>query len=174
MSVTTALFILTWAAILLLALAIAGLIRQLKLVLVVLERPRSSIGPRVGSRGASELRLGMNGELALPAVLLFADNECTSCDAIVNGLSSHLEILPPEISFRIVFRGAPPAAAVAVNATAVVLKDRQELFEILGVHMTPFVVVVGNDGTVIASEPIGSATRFHEFMAELKEGHIGA
>lgn len=140
MSFQNSALLLSWAAILLLALVVAGLVRQVHALGRGASRP-AGLGPAAGAPAPAFDRLG-------PGLLLFLDRECGVCADV-------LAAVPAGRPLQAIFAGPPPDEAPRPGVS--VLADEQDgLFADYRVPATPFAVLVGDDGRVRAAEPVGS------------------
>ncbi|MEU6038292.1 hypothetical protein ABZ801_23060 [Actinomadura sp. NPDC047616] len=150
MSFETSALLVTWAALLLLALVVAGLVRQVH----ALGRgaPRTTpLGPAPGSPAPGFDRLG-------PGLLLFLDRDCGVCAQVLAAAGT----LGRPV--RAIFSG--PAPADAAPAAATVLADEHDgLFAAYRIPATPFAVLVDDTGHVRAAEPVGSPEALRELAA---------
>ncbi|NDU74039.1 hypothetical protein GWI34_15535 [Actinomadura sp. DSM 109109] len=140
MSFQNSALLLSWVAILLLALVVAGLVRQVHALGQGAARP-TGLGPAVGTPAPAFDRLG-------PGLLLFLDRECGVCADV-------LDAVPPGRPLHAVFAGPPPDGPPRPGVT-VLAGEQDGLFADYGVPATPFAVLVGADGRVRAAEPVGS------------------
>lgn len=150
MSFTTSALLLSWVAILLLALVVAGLVRQVHALGRGGPAGRAELGPRPGTRAPAFDRLG-------PGLLLFLDRDCGVCSDVLAaagalGRPTHAIFSGPAPG------GLPPELAVLAG-------EGDGLFAEYGVPATPFAVVVGEDGRVRAAEPVGSPEALDELEA---------
>ena len=152
MSFQTSALIVTWAALLLLAFVVAGLVRQVHaLSSGAGARPVSS-GLRPGDR-ADLAGLGANA----PAVLLFLRATCHTC---VEALAETVAVAGDRLSVVALYEGQAPDAPPGVTA----LGDRAHLFATYGALATPFAVLVGADGRITAAAPVGSRAAVRELL----------
>ncbi|GAA2414679.1 hypothetical protein GCM10010191_25890 [Actinomadura vinacea] len=155
MSFQTSAILLSWAAILLLSLVVAGLVRQVH-ALSGGAGParREMLGPRPGSSAPEFDRLG-------PGLLLFLDRECGVCAEV-------LDSVVPDAAGRVsaIFSGPAPDGVGGTSWTGgtVLTDERDGLFVSYGVPATPFAVVVDASGRVRAAEPVGSPEALRELM----------
>jgi hypothetical protein len=151
MDFQTSALILAWAAILLLALAMSGLLRQVH-ALSTGRGPRQAAGPPVGSP-APPLGPGDQERPDLATVALFVD---TSCDVCTQSLRVAEELAATgagQVRFLAVF----PADADGFRQQRVeVIEHAQEAFEQYRIPLTPFGVVIGGDGRVERTSALGS------------------
>ncbi|WP_067458309.1 hypothetical protein [Actinomadura macra] len=154
MSFQTSALLLSWAAILLLALVVAGLVRQVHALSQAAPargaHGTTALGPAAGTRAPAFDRLG-------PGLLLFVDSECGVCTDV---LATAGELGGP---LHAIFSGAAPGTPFPGT---VLDGERDGLFADYGVPATPFAVLVGEDGRVRASEPVGSPEALRELALE--------
>lgn len=140
MSFQNSALLLSWVAILLLALVVAGLVRQVHALGQGASRPAGlSLAP--GAPAPAFDRLG-------PGLLLFLDRECGVCADV-------LAAVPDGRPLHAIFAGPPPGEAARPGVT-VLAGEQDGLFTDYRVPATPFAVLVGADGRVRAAEPVGS------------------
>ncbi|SNR91992.1 hypothetical protein [Actinomadura mexicana] len=140
MSFQNSALLLSWAAILLLALVVAGLVRQVHALGRGAARPAGP-GPAAGAPAPAFDRLG-------PGLLLFLDRECGVCGDV-------LAAVPAGRPLHAIFAGPPPDEAPRPGVS-VLAGEQDGLFADYRVPATPFAVLVGDDGRVRAAEPVGS------------------
>ena len=165
MSFLASALIVTWVAILLLALVVSGLVRQVH-GLTSGAAGSAVLGPRPGTRAPEYRRLaaGATGTL----VLLFLAEDCRSCAEVLDETArlatgtAEAGVLPRAL-YRTV-PDPPPAAPFPV------LTEAARLFDAYDVPVTPFAVVVDADGRVRRSVPVGSAAALRELL-EAAAGH---
>ncbi|MUN36077.1 hypothetical protein [Actinomadura litoris] len=150
MSFQDSALLLSWAAILLLALVVAGLVRRVH-ALGGGARGPGALGPAAGARAPAFDRLG-------PGLLLFLDRDCGACADV---LAAAGDLGGP---LHAVFAGPAPDAP-RVPGTVLTF-ERDGLFADYRVPATPFAVLVGEDGRVRASEPVGSPDALRELAPE--------
>jgi hypothetical protein len=146
----TSALILSWAAILLLALVVSGLIRQ---VHALAAGPRR-VGPRPGTPAPGLAGLAPPGR---PRLLLFLSPDCRTCaEALAEAAGAGRPVLA-------LYPGTGPAevagGAVTVHTGQVALFDRYD------VVATPYAVVVDEAGRVAAAEPVGSRAALRDLLA---------
>ncbi|MFC7729231.1 thioredoxin domain-containing protein [Actinomadura keratinilytica] len=150
MSFQTSALLVTWAVLLLLALVVAGLVRQVH----ALGRgapPAALLGPAPGAPAPGFDRLG-------PGLLLFLDRDCGVCEEVLAAAGS----LGRPV--RAVFSGPAPDGAVP-GAAAVLADEHDGLFAAYRIPATPFAVLVDGTGRVRAAEPVGSPEALRELAA---------
>ena len=141
MSFQSSALLLAWAAILLLALVVAGLVRQLHAFSQVAPRP-TALGPPPGRPAPAFDRLG-------PGLLLFLDRDCGTCATVLAAADAL------DGPLHAIFAG-PPADGASRPGLSVLSGERDGLFADYRVPATPFAVLVGPDGLVRSAEPVGS------------------
>lgn len=141
--------VLAWVAILLLALGMSGLMRQLH----QLGNPHSAeplIGPLIGATLAN-----LNETVIRPgreSVILFAEASCDSCEAVLPALGTIARTLP-DTSFAIVLPNTGRPSNSPSDVT--VHENRLDLFELVQVPATPFAVALDENGVVKAASMVG-------------------
>jgi hypothetical protein len=160
MSFQTSALIVTWAALLLLALVVSGLVRQVHALSSGGARRADRLGLRPGSPAPNVDQLGIRP----PAVLLFLSEDCHTCTNVLdeagrldgNGLELH----------ALYVGSVPPGSDVQPIA---VHGWQAELFERYDAIVMPFAVVVGHDGRVVGSEPLGSPQALRSLLSRLRD-----
>ncbi|NVI89813.1 hypothetical protein [Actinomadura sp. BRA 177] len=148
MSFQNSALLLSWVAILLLALVVAGLVRQVHAL--GQGAPRTAgLGPAPGTPAPAFDRLG-------PGLLLFLDRDCGVCTDVLAAAEGPLHAI---------FAGPPPDGASRPGVT-VLTGEQDGLFADYRVPATPFAVLVGADGRVRAAQPVGSPEALHELTLE--------
>ena len=150
MSATDALLLLTWVAIALLALAMSTLLRRLTLLESGV-RPAAALelGPPVGSTVSKDVLRAINcDDRTTTTSLLFVSPSCATCDDILAALRQGSRLADG----LVVLSSAPPIPL----ADGVAVRDGSRLFAELGIPVTPFILAVAMDGSVLASRPVFS------------------
>lgn len=162
MSFQTSALILSWIAILLLALVVSGLVRQVHaLSNGVAQRRPERVGLRPGSSAPGFARLAPVPP-TVPLVLLFLDRDCGTCAEVLAEAAGQADRVGVE--FRMLYRdSAPPQAGLPVT----VLGGQAELFERYDALVTPFATVVDPTGRVLRAEPLGSRAAMRRLLDEL-------
>jgi hypothetical protein len=145
MSFQTSALIVTWAALLLLALVVSGLVRQVHALSS--GAPAGRVGLAPGSPAPAVERLGVRP----PAVLLFLSEECRTCADVLDHAARSKR---NGVSLHALYAGQVPAAASGLPLP--VHGDQAELFATYDAIATPFAVVIDDAGRVARSEPLGS------------------
>ncbi|MEV4677849.1 MULTISPECIES: hypothetical protein [Actinomadura] len=150
MSFQNSALLLSWVAILLLALVVAGLVRQVHAL--GQGAPSAGLGPAPGTAAPAFDRLG-------PGLLLFLDRDCGVCTDVLAAAGAL------DRPLHAIFAGPPPDPGPPPGAT-VLTGEQDGLFADYRVPATPFAVLVGADGRVRAAEPVGSPEALRELALE--------
>lgn len=156
MSFETTALLVTWAALALLALVVAGLVRQLHHLVQGAATPGT--GPAAGAP-APGLEL-LAPEPGRTTLLLFLGDDCPACRDIFEE-TLRLAEAPPT---RALFSGRALAGEPPERVR--VLSDQDDLFTLYEVPATPFAVLVGPDGRIRAAEPVGSVRTLHALVRQ--------
>ncbi|HXA61022.1 MAG TPA: hypothetical protein VNW94_17825 [Streptosporangiaceae bacterium] len=141
--------LLSWVAILLLSLVVAGLVRQVHAL---------ARGPQPAALGLAAGSLAPGFERLGPGLLLFLSADCGACPDVLAAAES----LGGPV--QAIFSGSALSSGLPVHA------GEQALFEAYKIPATPFAVLVGETGRVRAAEPVGSPAALRELM-ELEAAH---
>lgn len=157
MDVTTSALLLAWVAIALLAMAMAGLLRQVGDLQHRGHRLTDRVGPALHSP-APPLRAGsVRGK-----ILVFASEHCATCETLLREIENPLRLrTAPEI--LAVYRHEGGASAARVRSVF----GESEAFELYGVTLTPFAVAIDSNGIVVAARLIGSTSDLEDFVEGL-------
>jgi hypothetical protein len=162
MSFQTSALILSWIAILLLALVVSGLVRQVHALSTGGVDGRASVGLRPGSPAPRF------GDLAPPSpatlVLLFLDDACVTCYQLLDEAAELAQ--RTEAMLRVLYRQRIPPQAAGVPMT--VLGEREDLFDRYDVIATPFAVVIDRTGRIRRSEPVGSRVALRHLLGQVE------
>lgn len=159
MSFETSALIVTWVALLLLALVVSGLVRQVHALSSGTAQRPVRTGPRPGTRAPDLDRLGARG----PAVLLFLSPTCLTC---VEVLDETATAVGDRLPVHALYEGTAPEPPPGVQAHA----DQGHLFGAYGALATPFAVLVGDDGRITAAAPVGSRAAVRELLTPVRTG----
>ena len=163
MSFEAAALILAWGALTVLAFAMAGILRQVRALTMLMAGQAAPVaGPQRGALVPPELLAGGNGRGQL---LMFMDRYCPACAELAPELAALGE---RGIDVRLVFRDGAKAIA---GAELGVLEGMSESFERLGVPATPYAVRVGQGGTIADAAPIGSPEALRGFIEREEVSH---
>lgn len=163
MSFQTSALILSWIAILLLALTVSGLVRQVHaLSSGAVQRRPESVGLRSGEPAPDFARLAPTSSSG-PLVLLFLEPGCGTCTEVLAEASGHVD--RPGVDLRVLYRDEPPTQASGLPVT--VLGGEAALFERYDAIATPFATVVDRSGRVLRSGPVGSRAALRHLLDEI-------
>ncbi|MFI5488496.1 hypothetical protein [Micromonospora echinaurantiaca] len=158
MSFQTSALILSWIAILLLALVVSGLVRQVHALTSGTAGRPGSVGLRPGAPAPGFRDLAPPSPATL--VLLFLDSGCATCEQLLDEVAERAP--RGDVALRVLYRNAAPAGAADVPVT--VLGEQAELFDRYDAIATPFAVVVDATGRVRRSEPVGSRSALRHLL----------
>lgn len=162
MGFETTVLVLTWVAILLLALVAAGMMRRVHSASTAV-RPAFPSGqqddlglpPGTAAPDFARLSSAMTGL----SLLLFLDGTCGVCPDVLAAASDLLAGASPPFTVSALFSGeAPDNAAPGVTIFA----EESETFEKYQVTAVPFAVVVGQSGRVHTAQVVGSPSALGE------------
>ena len=162
MSTLTAAVVLAWACLILLTLAMAGMLRQLR----ELQNDVAQLSTP-GWRGTTGHRVTeLAGES--PLMLLVLDPGCSFCDAVHEPFAkltaehpgTRFEVLSPQARWS-----GPPQVRSRVD---------QRLVAELDLPWAPALVLVDAGGTVLAAQPVTSPERLGEQVAVLLDAELAA
>lgn len=161
MTVPDGALILAWIVIALLSLALAGVMRQLRVVTQAVERAwlGDGLGQRVGGRLAVE---GLDFPTEVPTLLVMADSNCEQCQRLLPHLERLGRSRVGELRLVVAFREDSVPATRGLH----VLTNQRALFGRLGVQMTPFGVLLDSEGRIAAGMPLGSPRRLRDLLGE--------
>lgn len=147
-----AVFFVTWVAIVLLALITVHLHLRLQL----LERrnaPANRPDPyaHLAGRRLEDL-LGGASDAWQPRFVLFVSSPCTSCARVLE------ELLQPgwQAAMTLLWTSSPPSPPPRLPSNVRTVDEGPRISSALGIHATPFVLIVGEDGVVERGMPINS------------------
>ncbi len=160
MSFEATALVLAWGAIVLLAFAMAGLLRQVKALSAALvgEAPEG-VGPARGQRVPRELLAGPGSNGGSADLLIFMERDCPGCAAIAPELEHLGETSDVPISLVFAERAKPMG-----NGRFRVLEDMSATFERLQIPATPFAVRVSGEGEIADAAAIGSPEALRRFL----------
>lgn len=155
-----------WVAIILLALALSGVIRQLRVI-------EAKLGELSATHGQASRRsvLALDGHLdpARVTCLYFVDRGCPSCERLLKALPAVAAVHADELSFVVAaMRGGIEVQGDLLRPAT----DGGSLAQAFGVPATPYGVAVTPRGVVVASAPLGSEEALERFIARAREGVV--
>lgn len=159
MSFQTSALILSWISILLLALVVSGLVRQVHALsrAATVRRPESvGLPPGAPAPGFAALAPVPPANL----VLLFLDQGCGTCAEMLEEAIGQTD--RDGFALRALYRGEVPAHLADRPVT--VLGGQVELFERYDAIATPFAAVVDPTGRVQRSGPVGSPSALRRLL----------
>ncbi|MEU4715794.1 hypothetical protein AB0F73_19330 [Micromonospora purpureochromogenes] len=158
MSFQTSALILSWIAILLLALVVSGLVRQVHALSTGNVGRPGSVGLRPGSPAPRFRDLAPPSPATL--VLLFLDPGCATCDQLLDAATE--QIHRTDVVLRVLYRDTVPPRAADLPLT--VLGEQADLFDRYDAIATPFAVVIDTTGRIRRSEPVGSGVALRHLL----------
>lgn len=161
MSFQTSALILSWIAILLLALVVSGLVRQVHALSAGTASRSGSIGLRPGSPAPRFRDLAPPSPATL--VLLFLDSGCATCDHLLDEATEQAGRTGAVL--RVLYRATVPPHAADLPMT--VMGDRADLFDRYDAIATPFAVVIDETGHIRRSEPVGSRVALRHLLDQV-------
>jgi len=161
MSFQTSALILSWFAILLLALVVSGLVRQVHALSTDARRRPGPVGLRPGSAAPGLDRLAP--EHRVPLVLLFLSSDCRTCAEVLDEAARHA--VRNGLTMRALYAGPVPSGTSDLPIS--VRGEEAELFERYDAIVTPFAVVIDRGGRVIRSMPLGSAAALRNLLEQV-------
>lgn len=161
MDFVTSALLLSWVAIVLLALVVAGLVRQVHQLSRggVARTSTGQVGVTPGSRAPHADELLAEGHETL---LLFLSPDCRTCTEVLAEAESWTKQAAHAPRVRAVYADTAPTTATTVPVT----DHRPDLFTSYDAIATPFAVIVDTTGRVARSEPLGSASALRELLAD--------
>jgi hypothetical protein len=159
MDFQTSALILAWMAILVLALAMSGLLRQVQ-ALSRSRAPQWQIGPPVGSV-APPLRPDDQWGSDTVTVALFLDRACEACRQSLQLAEQFAVSNAGRLRFLAVF---PEGANGHQQRQVEVIENADEAFTKYQIPVTPFGVVIGPDGRIVQTSPLGSESLFNQLV----------
>lgn len=159
---TTAL-LLTWVAIALLGLAMAGLVRQVHALTNGGQQAGArELGLAVGTAAPEFGRLSPDRDK--PTALLFVEEGCGSCTAVLAELRAIVagDQAPP-VAFRVIF---PGPATRAEDSGVPVFTNADDLFVTYRVPAAPLAVLVDPAGRIQRYAPLGSAAALRQLVMD--------
>jgi hypothetical protein len=159
MDFRTSALILAWLAILILALGMSGLLRQVR-ALSTGRTSQPQAGPVIG--GPAPPLIGDDGvEPGATTVALFVDASCGSCAGVLR-LGEELAAAHDD---RLRFVAVYPTNPDGVEHRRVRVVENRSAFLSYRVPVTPYGVVVDHDGRIAHAGPLGSDELLRDLVA---------
>lgn len=160
MSLEVTALVLAWLAITLLALAMSGILRQVRALSIAVAGtlPRMR-GPMPGIYVADVP--GLVDDDARASILLFVGGGCSGCDAVLPTFLASADVANHRADHVLVCSGEPLAQP---NGKVRVLSRRIDAFEALQVPATPYAVLIDERGVVASASPVGSPQMLREWL----------
>lgn len=149
---------LAWVVILLLALAMSGLLRQVKELQA--QVPASSAVPVGLAPGTPAPVIPSLSRRDRPALLLFAEPGCDSCEMVLPLLEDFGNRVDGRACVAAVTREAMPDD----HSRGLDVVVESEAFTQYRISFVPAAVMIGRDGIVLNSQPVGSVDRMRDFI----------
>lgn len=172
MTFETTLLVLAWGAIVVMALAMSGILRQLSVLETTLNLRLS--GPHRGGAEGKLVRLPrMNLDTILEenrlTCLLFVEPSCGPCVSLLQRLPSLMDEYNDTVGLVVV----PLAGRVTVNDARVrVSQEAAAVADWVHVTATPFGALIRPDGAVLRARPLGSLEAANAFLNETAEDKV--
>lgn len=166
MSIEGTALVLAWVAITLLALAMAGILRQVHALALGSVGSASVIGLVPGSQAPL-----LEGEPWRQATaIFFADADCEACGKLLPVYSEYASQSHSKTEWVTVFSGAAKKD-VASHAVRTVVHSPAS-FAAYKIPVTPFGVAVDERGIVLDARPLGNEEALHRFAQAAQEGAL--
>lgn len=167
MSFTASALVLTWVALLLLSLVVAGLVRQVH----HLQRSRSASPDRQLPRGRIGAALPAVADLDMTTtrVLLLLDADCDACATLLDTIGATLSptVIRDDIAVLYADRIDPQAQRLGPR----VVGGAGELFDEVGATVLPYGVALDTDGRVAAAGPVGAVSQLMPLLTTAGVDH---
>lgn len=174
MSVTAAVLVLTWIALAVLALALAGTLRQLRDVQAALVQAR---GGSPGRPWSAPPQLCPGPGVAVSIVLL-VDESCPSCTGVAQEFARLAGEMAPPATDPPSATGPPPAAFHLVAGAgpqrwrhlagpSLAVHADSSMYRQLDTGWRPALTLLDGDGARLATEPAGSVEAVRALVPEL-------
>ncbi|HEX2299228.1 MAG TPA: hypothetical protein VHH34_12060 [Pseudonocardiaceae bacterium] len=159
MSFLAALLALAWLAIIVLAFALAGVLRQLHDIRETMRHGRG-LPPRHGSGAIAALRSASDTDRS---ILLVVDDACATCRLIFPEYAAQAREIPGR-EFRVLTYSE--ASRAWLEGAGVRVDVDPDTFRQLDLPWRPALVLIDPDGTVLDARPVGSAQSLQRTMDE--------
>lgn len=139
----------SWVAVALLALTVGNLLRRV-------QRLEASLSASPGTPYAHlvgrSLREFVGEHVPSPCVVLFLSAGCKSCRSVLGELPR----LSPAVPLAVAWTDAAPLPPPPLPPGTIVLGYGPQASAALGIRVTPFALVAGDDGRVARAAPVNS------------------
>jgi hypothetical protein len=156
MTALIAAVILAWLAIILLAFAMAGILKQMHALAVGPDRS-VPLGPRIGIQ--APLREELQLQPAASAILLFTSPTCDTCNALIANLP--VDLIPAGWQLNVISR---ESVDIPRDGRVNPIPDAAKAFDAYAIRSTPYAVSI-DDGVITGATYAGSIALFREFVA---------
>lgn len=164
MSVETAGLLAAWFAITVLAFALAGVVRQVRVLTHDRTSPwqaRSPRQPAPSGQAVASLALSASAD----SIVIFVDSGCRTCEAVLDALPD-LARSYEDVDFVVVFpAGGRPEQVPGIRT----VENRVDLFTDFDIPATPFAALVERAERLREGQPIGSVAAFVDFVRQASE-----
>jgi len=162
MSVEATALLLAWVAILILAFALAGLLRQLHVLRAQVRDPSARTGPLLPGTAVAAL-LPLSGER--PAAVMFVDRGCATCTHLLSEFEQAARTRMREGAQLLVL--FPDSANGFRSEAAAVHHDQAEVFRELKITLLPYGLITDAQGRVVAAQPLASPADLRRLLTHL-------
>lgn len=162
--ILAALFV-SWVAVVLLVLVVGNLHVRLQRLEYSSAVPKAAtpFGHLLGSR----LHDLLGEQVPIPGMFVFLSANCTSCMRVLDELKSLSSTAPVAIAWT----DQMPTPLPEFPPNIVVLDEGAKVSKTLGIRITPFAVVTGEDGRVVKAAPINSLSSLSDLAVGSPNGH---
>lgn len=164
MDFQTAALALAWLAIVLLALAMSGMLRQMQSL-----KGESRTGPPLGHDLLGRTIEFPVGRRGLSNIALFMSTDCPTCGTLARALPGLHREAPTGVAISVLFQDSGNGLS---DSPFPVYENQRDRFDQLGVSVTPFAIAVSPEGVVTKAEPIGSEQGLQQFIAQVREEEV--
>jgi hypothetical protein len=156
--------IVSWVAVVLLVLVVANLHVRLQRLerLSAVPKEATPYAHLLGSR----LHDLLDAPVPSPGMFVFLSANCTSCTRVLDELGSLSRTVPVAIAWT----DQMPTSLPALPPNTVILDEGAKVSTTLGIRVTPFVVVTGEDGRVVKAAPINSLSSLSDLAVGSADG----
>lgn len=163
MSFEMSALILAWVAIMILAFAMAGILRQVHILTAAVSGGRTLVGPPLGTAAPS---LDGVDAWTRSTIAVFVEATCSNCASVLSEFVRLAQAREEGVDFMAIF--AEDSNGLQ-SPHVRVLGGQVKAFHDFHIPVTPFGVAIVSGGTVVAASPIGSASALSEFVDDAQE-----